>query len=102
MAKKSSFARNWPRYILQWGVLAALVFVLSGLAGLIFGRAEPADPEAFCPFGGLEALATYGVRGSLPCSMSSLQIMMGIALAAASLLADNVDKIVGRIRKKKA
>ena len=86
MSKKSSFSKNWPRYILQWGVLAALVFVLSGLAGLIFGKTEPADPEAYCPFGGLEALATYGVRGSLPCSMSSLQIMMGIVLAAAVIL----------------
>ena len=110
MAKKSSFARNWPRYILQWGVLAALVFVLSGLAGLIFGRAEPADPEAFCPFGGLEALATYGVRGSLPCSMSSLQIMMGIVLAAAVILfsklfcgylcpVGTVEDLLGKLRK---
>lgn len=86
MAKKSAIVRNWPRYLLQWGVLAALVFVLSGLAGLIFGRAEAPDPEAYCPFGGLEALATYGVRDSLPCSMSSLQIMMGIVLAAAVIL----------------
>ena len=63
MSKKSSFSKNWPRYSLQWGVLAALVFVLSGLAGMIFGKTEAPDPEAFCPFGGLEALATYGVRG---------------------------------------
>ena len=78
--------KNWPRYILQWGTLAALVFFLSGLAQLLFPKMEPADPETLCPLGGLEALATYGVRGSLPCSMSSLQVMMGIALAAAVIL----------------
>ena len=86
MSKKSFFSKNRPKYILQWGVLAALVLVISGLWGLIFKNTEPVDPEAYCPFGGLEALATYGVRESLPCSMSSLQIMMGIVLAAAVIL----------------
>lgn len=86
MKNYSRQKKNWPRYILQWGTLAALVFFLSGLAQLLFPKMEPADPEALCPLGGLEALATYGVRGSLPCSMSSLQVMMGIALAAAVIL----------------
>lgn len=36
--------------------------------------------------GGIQALATYLVQDSLPCSMSSVQIMMGIALAAAVIL----------------
>ena len=86
MKKNSSFRKNWPRYILQWGTLAAIVFFLCGLANLLFPKMEPADPEALCPLGGLEALGTYAVRGSLPCSMSSLQIMMGIVLAAAVIL----------------
>ena len=86
MSKKSDLKSNWPRYVLQWGTLAAIIFFLSGLAQLLFPKMEPADPEALCPLGGLEALATYGVRGSLPCSMSSLQVMMGIALAAAVIL----------------
>lgn len=79
MAKKSDFLKNWPRYILQWGVLAALVAVLTG----IIPSKEPADPEAYCPVGGLQAFVTYLVNGSLPCSMTTLQIMMGVALAAA-------------------
>ena len=74
---------NWPKNLLQWGSLALLIFFLSGLAGKIFKGMEAADPEKLCPFGGLEALATYIQRGSLPCSMSSLQILMGIALAVA-------------------
>ena len=82
MAKKSTIVKNWPKYLLQWGVLAALVLFLTGI---IPGK-EPADPEAYCPVGGLQALTTYFVNGSLPCSMSSLQIMMGIMLAAAVVL----------------
>lgn len=86
MAKKSTLGSNWPKYVLQWGVLAALVFFLSGFAGRIFPKMAPADPETYCPMGGLEALTTYLSRGSLPCSMSSLQIVMGIFLAAAVIL----------------
>lgn len=82
MAKKSTILKNWPKYLLQWGVLAALIIVITGI---IPGK-EPADPEAYCPVGGLEALTTYLVNGSLPCSMSSLQIMMGIMLAAGVVL----------------
>ncbi len=82
MKRNSTIRRNWPRYALQWGVLAALVLFLTGL---IHGD-EPADPEAYCPVGGLQALATWLVNGTLPCSMTTLQIAMGIALAAAVIL----------------
>ena len=82
MARKSTIIKNWPKYLLQWGVLAALIIFLTGI---VPGK-EPADPEAYCPVGGLEALTTFFVNGSLPCSMSSLQIMMGIMLAAAVVL----------------
>lgn len=80
MAKKSTIIRNWPKYLLQWGVLAALAAFL-----LIPGK-NPANPEAYCPMGGLQALATFFVRGSLPCSMSMVQIVMGIVLAASVVL----------------
>ena len=84
--KPSPSKKNWPRYVLQWGALLAILLFVTGLIRLVFPKMEAADPEAFCPFGGLEALATYGVRGSLPCSMSSLQIILGICLAAAVVL----------------
>ncbi len=77
---------NWPKHLLQWGTLAALIFFLSGLAGKVIPKMDAVDPERLCPFGGLQALATFFQRGSLPCSMSSLQILMGIALAAAVIL----------------
>ena len=80
MAKKSTIIRNWPKYLLQWGVLVALAAFL-----LIPGK-NPANPEAYCPMGGLQALTTFFVRGSLPCSMSMVQIVMGIVLAASVVL----------------
>lgn len=86
MAKKSTFKSNWPKYLLQWGVLALLVFFLSGLASLVFTDMNAPDPEKYCPFGGLEALGTYFANGSLPCSMTSMQIAMGVVLAAAVVL----------------
>lgn len=73
---------NWPRLILGWGVLAALVAFITG----IIPSAAKANPEAYCPMGGLEAFGTYLSRGSLPCSMTSLQIVMGLALAGAVVL----------------
>ena len=85
MAKKSTFRTNWPKWALQWGTLAVIVFFLSGLAAKLCGF-EPSDPETYCPMGGLQAFVTFLVNGSLPCSMSSVQILMGLALAAAVIL----------------
>ncbi len=82
MKKKSTICTNWPKHLLQWGVLAVLIFLLSGLGARVLGL-ETSDPEKYCPFGGLQALVTFIVGGSLPCSMTTLQIMMGVALAAA-------------------
>lgn len=82
MAKRSAILKNWPKYLLQWGVLAALIVFLTG----IVPSKEAVDPETYCPMGGLQALATYLSRGTLPCSMSSVQVMMGIALVAAIVL----------------
>ena len=82
MAKRSTILKNWPKYLLQWGVLIALVVFITG----IIPSEEAVDPEAYCPMGGLQALATYLANNSLPCSMSSLQVMMGIALVAAVVL----------------
>ena len=82
MAKRSTIIRNWPKYLLQWGVLGAIIVFLTG----IIPSETAVDPEAYCPMGGLQALATYLANNSLPCSMSSLQVMMGIALVAAVVL----------------
>ena len=86
MAKKSTVKTNWPKFLLQWGVLALLIFFLSGLASLIFPKMSAPDPEKYCPFGGLEALGTYLANDSLPCSMTSMQIVIGLALAAVVIV----------------
>lgn len=76
MAKKSSFLKNWPKWLLQLGTLALIVILVLCLV----------DPEKYCPMGGLQALTTYLVNESLPCSMTTLQILMGVALAAAVIV----------------
>lgn len=82
MAKKSNIRKNWPKYLLQWGILAAIAVCLMGL----MPSETAVDPEAYCPMGGLQAVATYLANHSLPCSMTSLQVMMGLVLAAAVML----------------
>ncbi len=82
MSKFTTIKKNWPKYLLQWGVLAAIIIFVTG----VIPSEEAVDPEAYCPMGGLQALATYLANNSLPCSMSSLQVMMGIALVGAVVL----------------
>ncbi len=74
--------KNWQRYVLEWGILAALiVFIL--VSHVIGGRI---NPDTYCPFGGIQAFANLISHGSLPCDMSSLQILPGIALLVAVVL----------------
>lgn len=73
--------KNWMKHLLQWGVLIVIVLFLTKA----FGN-ESADPEAYCPMGGLETLATYMVNGSMACSMTTTQIMMGVLLAIGVIL----------------
>ena len=82
MAKKSGIIKNWPKFLLQWGVLAGIIATIIG----IIPSDKAADPEAYCPMGGLQAVATYLANNSLPCSMTSLQVVMGIMLVAAVVL----------------
>ena len=44
------------------------------------------DFEAYCPFGGIQALSSYFVNNSLACSMTSAQIVMGIVLIIVIIL----------------
>lgn len=73
---------NWVRYILQFG----LIGLIAGFILKVFFGGEPADPEAYCPFGGLQTLVTYMNSNTLACSMSIVQIMMGVVLAIGVML----------------
>ncbi|MDP3437740.1 MAG: 4Fe-4S binding protein, partial [Bacteroidales bacterium] len=73
--------KNWFRHLIQWGTLIAIIIFLTK----VFGN-ETADPEAYCPFGGIQTLGTYLVAGSMACSMTGTQIMMGVVLALGVIL----------------
>lgn len=75
------FKKNFLRYIMQFGILAVIVLFFFKA----FGN-ESFDPEAYCPFGGAQTLATYFVQGSMACSMTMVQIMMGVALLVGVVL----------------
>lgn len=73
---------NYLKHLLQWGVLAAIV------GTILWAKFsdKPVDVEAYCPFGGLQAFGTYLINNSLACSMSMLQIMVGVVLAIGVVL----------------
>lgn len=73
--------KNWFRHLIQWGTLVAIIIFLTKM----FGN-ESADPEAYCPFGGIQTFVTYLVAGSMACSMTATQIMMGVVLAIGVIL----------------
>ena len=98
---------NYAKHLLQWGTLAAIVctVVWASLAE------KAVDVEKYCPFGGLEAFGSYLVNHSLACSMSMLQIMMGLVLVAGVVLfaklfcgylcpLGTLDEVMGRLGRK--
>lgn len=64
---------QWPRRILQFGFLALILVVVFGLVG---------NAEAWCPFGGVEAIYTYWTEGSMTCSlaMTNFYVLGGLLL----------------------
>jgi len=99
--------KNIWKKVLQWGVIAAIVAFI----GIGFITGNKADVEAYCPFGGLQAFSTYLVNGTLACSMSMLQIMIGIVLAVGVILFSKLfcgylcplgtlSEAMGKLRKK--
>jgi NAD-dependent dihydropyrimidine dehydrogenase PreA subunit len=76
-----NFKKNLPKFILQFGVLVVIILFLTKAFG-----DSTSDPEAYCPFGGLQTLGSYLVNGSMACSMTMVQIMMGIVLAISIIL----------------
>lgn len=75
-------SNNWPRLIIQWGILSFIL--LLAFFPQITGSSNP-DFEAYCPFGGLQALGSYLLNQALSCTMTSAQIVMGVLLFAGVL-----------------
>ena len=68
---------NWSRLAVQWGVIT-FILILAFLPGVT--NIETPDFEAYCPFGGLQALGSYLLNNALSCTMTSAQIVMGVLL----------------------
>lgn len=68
---------NWPRKIMQGGIFAMIFYL--GMRQLMNSKSET-DFEAYCPFGGLQALGSYLQNQALSCTMTTNQIVMGIVL----------------------
>ena len=74
---------NWPREIIRWGVILTII-ILAILPTIKKGFTP--DFEAFCPFGGVQALGSYLLNHSLACTMTSSQILMGILMMVGVVL----------------
>ncbi|MBN1822263.1 MAG: 4Fe-4S binding protein, partial [Prolixibacteraceae bacterium] len=74
---------NWPRLTVQW-IVVIVILILIFIPGLIITGTP--DFEAYCPFGGLQALGSYFLSGALSCTMTSAQIVSGLLLFAGILL----------------
>jgi len=81
--KRKNKITNWPRVILQWSVIAFIVVLA---LRQVFNSSYTADFEAYCPFGGLQAVGSYFLSGSLSCTMTSTQMVMGILLLIGVIL----------------
>ncbi len=75
MAKRR--IKNKWRVFLQWSILAILGYMVIRL--FVDPNYSP-DFEAYCPFGGLQALTSLLVNNTLACSMTEVQIFMGVVL----------------------
>jgi len=83
MAIKKQSPLNYYRITLQWGIVALLIYML--LRPFLDKNYTP-DYEAYCPFGGMQSLASYFSVHSLACSMTTVQIALGIALIIGVVL----------------
>lgn len=80
---KRNKTTNWPRLIIQWGVIVFMLYLAFRhyvLKDLV------ADFEAYCPFGGLQAFGSFLISQTLACTMTTAQIVMGILLFVAVLV----------------
>ncbi len=69
--------QNWYKLFYQFAII--IVLAITGFR-LLFSKGFTPDFEAYCPFGGIQALGSYLTMDSLSCSMTSMQIMMGVVL----------------------
>lgn len=84
MRVKGKQRLNYPRLILQWITLLLLAYMVLRPS---VDKNYVADFEAYCPFGGLQSLSAFFVKNVLACSMTTVQIALGLALFVGAILA---------------
>lgn len=80
---KNGKKKNWYKLFYQFAIIGLLGFMAFRLFS---DRLYTPDFEAYCPFGGLQALGSFLTRDSLSCAMTSMQITMGVMLFAGVIL----------------
>lgn len=75
--------KNGVRTLIQLGLLLVVMY---WLIRVIINPQLAVDFEAYCPMGGIQSLFTFLDSGALACSMSGMQLVMGIALLVGVLV----------------
>jgi len=83
MNKNPNKRINYYRNILQWVIIILLAYML---IRPFMDKSYLADFEAYCPFGGMQALASFFSSNTLTCSMTTVQIGTGLALLLGVIL----------------
>ena len=82
MSKKSKYV-NRIRIAFQGIILALIGYVaVRPLLDKTYSR----DFEAYCPFGGLSSLASKLYQGTMSCTMSEVQVMLGVGLVVGVIV----------------
>lgn len=80
---KKFFNRNGIRNLIQLGILGTAIF---WLIRVLLDPELYVDFEAYCPMGGIQTFFTFLENGALACSMSGMQLILGIVLMVCVLL----------------
>lgn len=80
---KIFFTRNGIRTLIQLSILGVSIYWLTKV---LVNPELFVDFEQYCPMGGIQSLFTFLQNGALACSMSGMQLILGIALLVCVLL----------------
>ncbi|MGQ1785657.1 4Fe-4S binding protein [Saccharicrinis sp. GN24d3] len=80
---KKFFTRNGIRSLIQMSILGITIY---WLIKVLMNPELFVDFEKYCPMGGIQSLFTFLENGALACTMSGMQLILGVALLVCVLL----------------
>ncbi len=80
---KRFFSKNGIRNLIQLSILGVAIY---WLIRVLLDPELYVDFEAYCPMGGIQSFFTFLENGALACSMSGMQLILGIVLMVCVLL----------------